>query len=267
MKIVRYHSKDNRVCWGSRQENGEVVRLSGSIESGFSPTSEVDHPAAFLPPVEPPAIYCIGANYRHHIEECGMPIPEQPVVFMKGPNALQAHEAPIRIPKVCLPEEVDYEGELTVVIGKTCRNVSRENALDHVLGYACANDVSARNWQIKLGGGQWCRGKGFDTFLPIGPWVVTTDEIPDPSLLHLKTTLNGVVKQDWPTGDMVFDVPAIIEFLSSDTTLLPGTVILTGTPHGVGAALKPPVWLHPGDRIEIEITGIGCLSNPVLAAE
>jgi 2-keto-4-pentenoate hydratase/2-oxohepta-3-ene-1,7-dioic acid hydratase in catechol pathway len=158
---------------------------------------------------------------------------------------------------------VDYECELAVVIGKACKNVSKANALDYVLGYTCANDVSARDWQLKFGGGQWCRGKTFDTFAPLGPCLVLKDEIPDPNKLRIQTVLNGSVMQDWNTDDMIFDVPALIEFLSGDTTLLPGTVILTGTPHGIGAARKPPVFLKDGDVVTIEIEKIGSLTNPV----
>ena len=139
----------------------------------------------------------------------------------------------------------------------------RAEALDYVLGYTCANDVSARDWQIKNGGGQWCRGKFFDTFAPLGPRLVTRDEIPNPNALRIRTILNDQTVQDWNTNDMIFDVPTLIEFLSGSTTLLPGTVILTGTPHGVGMASKPPRWLRPGDTVTIEIEKLGALSNPV----
>lgn len=151
-----------------------------------------------------------------------------------------------------------------MVIGKTCKNVKRENALDYVLGYTCGNDVSARDWQIKRGGGQWCRGKSFDTFAPLGPVLVTTDEIPNPNTLAIRTIVNGEVVQDWNTNDMIFDVPTLIEFLSGSTTLLPGTVIFTGTPHGVGMAAQPPRWLKPGDEVTVEIEKIGKLTNPVV---
>jgi 2-keto-4-pentenoate hydratase/2-oxohepta-3-ene-1,7-dioic acid hydratase in catechol pathway len=159
---------------------------------------------------------------------------------------------------------VDYECELAVVIGKVCKNASRQNALDYVLGYTCANDVSARDWQKQFGGGQWCRGKGFDTFCPLGPCLVTPDEIPNPNTLKIRTVVNGEVLQDWTTEDMIFDVPRLIEFLSGSTTLLPGTVILTGTPHGVGMARKPPRWLKAGDQVSVEIEKIGTLTNPVM---
>jgi len=161
-------------------------------------------------------------------------------------------------------DSVDYECELAVVIGKTCHNVSRDRALEHVLGYTCGNDISARDWQRNGGGGQWCRGKTFATFCPLGPAIVTTDEIPDPNTLAITTRVNGELMQDWTTSDMIFDVPALIEFLSASTKLLPGTVILTGTPHGVGFARTPPVFLKAGDTVSVEIEKIGCLTNPVV---
>jgi 2-keto-4-pentenoate hydratase/2-oxohepta-3-ene-1,7-dioic acid hydratase in catechol pathway len=153
------------------------------------------------------------------------------------------------------------------VIGKTCKNATRANALDYVLGYTAANDVSARDWQNRLNGGQFCQGKSFDTFCPLGPVLVTRDEIPNPNALRIKTILNGQAMQDWSTNDMVFDVPALIEFLSGSKTLLPGTVILTGTPHGVGFARKPPVFLKAGDTVTIEIEKIGSLTNPPVIDE
>ena len=219
--------------------------------------------AKLLAPIVPGAIICIGLNYRRHAEEAGAKFPEQPVVFFKGVNTLLNPEEAIQIPQFMRSDEVDYECELAVVIGKRCKNVARARALDFVLGYTGCNDVSARDWQIKRGGGQWCRGKSFDTFSPLGPCLVTRDEIPNPNSLSISTVLNGQVMQDWNTNDMIFDVPTLIEFLSGSTTLSPGTVILTGTPHGVGMAQKPPRWLRPGDRVTIEIENIGTLSNAV----
>ena len=154
-----------------------------------------------------------------------------------------------------------------MVIGKRCKNATKENALKYVLGYTCANDVSARDWQIRKGGSQWCRGKSFDTFAPLGPCLVFPDEIPDPNKLKLSATVSGTLVQDWNTEDMIFDVPSLIAFLSGSTTLLPGTVILTGTPHGVGMAQKPPRWLRPGDVVTISIEKIGELTNPVACEE
>ena len=176
---------------------------------------------------------------------------------------MQNPDDPILIPRKLPSTAVDYECELAVVIGRACRNVSRAKALDYVLGYTCANDVSARDWQSKWGGGQWCRGKTFDTFCPLGPHLVTAAEIPNPNQLAIKTVLNGQVMQDWNTDDMIFDVPTLIEFLSGSTLLVPGTVILTGTPHGVGFARQPPVFLKDGDTVTIEIEKIGALTNPV----
>jgi len=196
-------------------------------------------------------------------DEGGSPYPEYPVLFMKSPASVQNPGDPIEIPVALASDEVDYEAELAVVIGRRCKNVSRERALDYVLGYTCANDVSARDWQSRYGGSQWCRGKTFDTFLPLGPVMVTPDEIPNPNGPRLKSIISGVTMQDWTTSDMIFVVPALIEFLSGSTTLLPGTVILTGTPHGVGQAQSPKRFLIPGDTATIEIEKFGRLSNPV----
>ena len=217
-----------------------------------------------LAPVVPTAILCIGLNYRRHAAEGNAPIPKWPVLFMKSPGAVQNPGDPIVLPRHLASDQVDYECELAVVIGRRCKNVSRGDALSYVLGYTCGNDVSARDWQKEMGGSQWCRGKTFDTFCPLGPRLITADELTDPNQLTIKTILNGEVMQDWNTSDMIFDVPTLIEFLSGSTTLLPGTVILTGTPHGVGMARKPPVWLKAGDRITIEIEKIGAPENPVV---
>jgi 2-keto-4-pentenoate hydratase/2-oxohepta-3-ene-1,7-dioic acid hydratase in catechol pathway len=177
---------------------------------------------------------------------------------------LQNPGDPIEIPVTAASDEVDYECELAVVIGTPCKNVKAASALSYVLGYTCGNDVSARDWQLKWGGGQWCRGKTFDTFCPLGPCLVTADEIPDPQTLAIRTILNGETVQDWNTNDMIFSVAQIIEFLSASNTLPPGTVILTGTPHGVGMASKPPRWLKPGDTVTIDIEHIGQLTNLVV---
>ena len=191
--------------------------------------------------------------------------PKLPIVFAKPTSALCHPEYPIRLPACQQDEEVDYECELAAIIGRPVRDVAVEDALDYVLGYTCANDVSARKWQLNAGGGQWIRGKGFDTFCPLGPVLVTADEIADPQNLNIKTILNGQTMQDHTTADMIFSVAEIISFLSQDTTLLPGTVILTGTPQGVGFARKPPVWLKSGDEVTIELEGIGQLNNSVVA--
>jgi 2-keto-4-pentenoate hydratase/2-oxohepta-3-ene-1,7-dioic acid hydratase in catechol pathway len=263
MRIIRYADKSGRIHYGSEAPGGDVVRIDGDVFGSHSVTQAPAEVAKVLAPVAPTQILCIGLNYRRHAEELNSKIPEYPIVFMKGVNTLAHPGDPILIPRHLASEEVDYECELAVVIGRPAKNVSRERALDYVLGYACANDVSARDWQLRLGGGQWCRGKTFDTFAPLGPCLVTPDEIPNPNALAIATVLGGERVQDWNTNDMIFDVPRLIEFLSGSTTLVPGTVILTGTPHGIGMAHKPPRWLVPGDVVTIEIERIGRLTNPV----
>lgn len=264
MKVIRYLDSHGRAHFGAEQPDGSALRLDGDIYAAPRVTNERADVAKLLAPIVPTQILCIGLNYRQHAAETGAKIPERPILFVKGINTLQHPGEPIEIPQHLASTEVDYECELAVVIGKPCKNVSRARALDYVLGYACANDVSARDHQIKLGGGQWCRGKFFDTFAPLGPRLVTPDEIPNPNALRISTTLNGRRVQDSTTADMIFDVPALIEYLSGSTTLVPGTVILTGTPQGVGMAAKPePRWLRPGDSVTIEIEKIGALTNPV----
>ena len=264
MKIIRYQNAQNETHYAALQPDGSARAITGDIFGKFEVTAQTVKPLKLLSPVAPVNLLCIGLNYRRHAEEGKAPVPERPVLFMKATTAVQNPGDPIVLPRHLRSDEVDYECELAVVIGKRCKNVSRETALDYVLGYTCANDVSARDWQIKWGGSQWCRGKTFDTFAPLGPCLVLRDEIPDPAALKIRTVLNGQVMQDWRCDDFIFDVPAVIAFLSGSTTLLPGTVILTGTPHGVGFARKPPVFLQPGDTVTIEIDKIGALTNPVI---
>ena len=249
MKIIRYEDPAGKIGYGSLQPDGSAVELAGDIFGPMKPTGRPAQVKKLLAPIEPANLLCIGLNYRRHAEEGNVPIPKFPILFLKATTALQNPGDPIVLPRHLKSDEVDYECELAVVIGRKCKNVSREDALNYVLGYTCANDVSARDWQKDFGGSQWCRGKTFDTFAPLGPCLVLPDEIPDPTQLKIRTILNGQVMQDCNTGDMIFDVPALIAFLSGSTTLLPGTVILTGTPHGVGMARKPPVWLKPGDTV------------------
>lgn len=264
MRIVRIQDNAGHIHQGVEHADGSVTRIEGSIYGKFEDTGEKLAAGKSLAPIEPRDIICIGLNYRKHAAEGGQPIPEFPVVFMKNSGTLQNPGDPIVLPRKLKSDAVDYECELAVVIGKRCHNVSRADALKHVLGYTCANDVSARDWQMKYGGTQWCRGKTFATFCPLGPALVTADEITDPNSLGIRTILNGETMQDWNTDDMIFDVPTLIEFLSGSTVLAPGTVILTGTPHGVGAARKPPVFLKNGDTVTIEIERIGKLANPVI---
>ena len=264
MRIIRYQNSTGAIEYGALSADGTARALLGNIFGQFELTGRRADIAKVLAPVDPAAIFCIGLNYRQHAIESGVPLPKHPVVFMKSPSALQNPGDPIEIPRHLRSDMVDFEGELAVVIGRSCKNVPKDRALDYVLGYTCANDVSARDWQLARGGGQWCRGKTFDTFAPLGPHLALKDEIQDPSKLKLRTRLNGETMQDWRCDDMIFDVPTLIAFLSGSTTLLPGTVILTGTPHGVGFARKPPVFLKPGDHLAVEIDGIGTLENHVV---
>ena len=219
--------------------------------------------AYWLAPVPRPGkLICIGLNYRDHAAESNMPIPERPVVFSKFATAVIAPGEPVVLPTIS--SQVDYEAELAVVIGRRARNVRSSQALDYVLGYTCFNDISARDFQFA--DGQWQRGKSCDTFAPMGPTIVTADTVPDPHRLSIKLVLNGKTMQDSNTDQFIFGVPELIEFLSQTITLEPGDVIATGTPPGVGFARKPPVFLKPGDKMEVVIESVGWLNNPVVAA-
>lgn len=263
MRIVRFLDSVNVVHHGVDQGDGTALRIQGDVFANYTVTHQVVAIRKLLAPVAPPAILCIGTNYRKHAEEMGAPLPQFPVLFIKNPAAVQNPGDPIEIPRFLKSEQVDWECELAVVIGKKCRNVSKEQALDHVLGYTCGNDVSARDWQKQWGGSQWSRGKSFDTFCPLGPAIVTKDEVKDPNALAIQTRVNGEVRQDSNTRDMIFDVATLVAFLAGSTTLLPGTVILTGTPSGVGMGMQPPVYLKPGDEVVVAIEGVGELRNPV----
>jgi 2-keto-4-pentenoate hydratase/2-oxohepta-3-ene-1,7-dioic acid hydratase in catechol pathway len=265
MKILR-HLTATGPAYAALQPDGSAREIVGDILGDYRLTGRVVTPGKLLAPLVPLNILAIGLNYKKHAEEGGKGAPAQPILFIKATSSLQNPGDPIELPRHLASTQVDYECELAVVIGRRCKNVSRANALDYVLGYTCGNDVSARDWQGRpLGGGQWCEAKSFDTFCPLGPVLVTRDEIPNPNALQIRTVLNGQAMQDWNTSDMIFDVPALIAFLSGSKTLLPGTVIMTGTPHGVGFARTPPVWLKPGDTVSIEIEKIGTLTNPVIA--
>jgi 2-keto-4-pentenoate hydratase/2-oxohepta-3-ene-1,7-dioic acid hydratase in catechol pathway len=307
MKIIRFLDENAQIQLGRQHDDGRATLLEGDLFGDLRDTGrpieiawdglqsvESDRPkqtvrtevrataCKLLAPLAPTAILCIGLNYKKHAEEGGKPLPAHPMLFMKMPGAAQNPGDPILLPRKLRSDKVDYECELAVVIGRECKNATKANALDYVLGYTCGNDVSARDWQAEWGGGQWCRGKTFDTFCPLGPCLVTasqnslprplppggdgggSDEISNPNGLKIKTVLNGQTMQDWTTEDMIFDVRTLIEFLSGSTTLRPGTVIMTGTPHGVGFARKPPVWLKAGDEVTVEIEKIGRLTNRVV---
>jgi 2-keto-4-pentenoate hydratase/2-oxohepta-3-ene-1,7-dioic acid hydratase in catechol pathway len=238
-----------------------------SAENAAKARFAVRHPAAtarlHAPVPDPSKIVCIGLNYRDHAIEGGKAIPTEPVVFAKFPNTLVGHGSPIVLPSIS--HKVDYEAELVVVIGRKAKNVPVDEALQYVAGYTIGHDVSARDWQFRGEERQWTIGKTFDTFGPMGPHLVTADEVPDPHNLPIRLRLNGQVMQNSNTKEFIFPVPVLIAHLSKVMTLEPGDLIFTGTPPGVGSARKPPVWLKEGDDVEVEIDGLGVLRNPVVA--
>ncbi|GIX03389.1 MAG: hypothetical protein KatS3mg113_0395 [Planctomycetaceae bacterium] len=217
----------------------------------------------WIRPLHPGKILCIGLNYRDHALESGAPIPEEPVVFSKFSQAAIGPNETIFLPRAAT--QVDYEAELVVVIGRTGKHIPRERAWEFVAGYMCGNDVSARDWQKGRPGGQWLLGKTPDTFAPLGPWLVTADEIPHPHELRIQLRLNGQTMQDSSTRELIFGIDQLIAHISQLITLQPGDVIFTGTPPGVGMARRPPVFLQPGDYVEVEIESIGVLQNYVAA--
>lgn len=214
------------------------------------------------PVVRPSKILAIGLNYMDHIRETGATAPERPVVFAKYPSALTGPNDVIVVDSR-LTEQADYESELAVIIGSTTRWVAEEDALNSVFGYAVANDVSARDWQRM--DAQLSRSKSFDTFCPIGPWITTADEVMEPQALGIRSSVNGGERQASSTAEMVFSVAQLITYLSRSMTLAPGDVILTGTPHGVGMAMKPAVYLKPGDSVRCEIDRLGWIENRIVA--
>jgi 2-keto-4-pentenoate hydratase/2-oxohepta-3-ene-1,7-dioic acid hydratase in catechol pathway len=267
MRIIRFLDEYGDTRLGHGFGDGEASLLAGDMFKSLQDTGERIKVHKLLAPVQPSAILCIGLNYAQHAKETNTAPPQYPVLFMKNPAALNHPNDPILLPPSCLdPLQVDYEVELAVVIGRTAKNIPAANALDYVFGYTIGNDVSARRWQKHGGGGQWVRGKSFDTFCPLGPELVTKDLVPDPQQLHLQCFLNGELMQDANTADMIFSVAELIEYLSDSMTLLPGTVVMSGTPSGVGFARQPPVFLKPGDSLELTIDNLGTLCNPVAEA-
>jgi 2-keto-4-pentenoate hydratase/2-oxohepta-3-ene-1,7-dioic acid hydratase in catechol pathway len=213
------------------------------------------------PPVPRPGkIICIGLNYKDHAAESNMPVPKSPISFSKYVTSVIGPDRPIRLPAVS--QQVDYEAEMAIVIGRRAKHVPEERAFDYVLGYMNLNDVSARD--LQFADGQWQRGKACDTFAPMGPFILTREAAGDPHALRIRCRVNGQTLQDSNTNQLVFGVDALVSFLSQTVTLEPGDVIATGTPPGVGFARKPPIFLKPGDVVEIEVEGLGVLSNPVV---
>ncbi len=265
---------DNPLAWFDMdgkwfQKSAQTAKELGSDPAAFEQAKEkgwlVDSRDAywFAPVPRPGKLICIGLNYRDHALESNMPIPERPVIFSKFSTCVIAPGEPVVVPPSS--QQVDYEAELAVVIGRHAKNVKANRAYDYVLGYTAVNDVSARDFQFA--DGQWQRGKSCDTFAPMGQAIVTTDEIPDPHKLSIKLVLNGQTMKDSNSNQLIFGVPEWIEILTESITLEPGDVMATGTPPGFGFALKPPVFLKPGDQMEVLIEGIGGLGNPVVASE
>ena len=263
MRLARFKAK-GKESYGVVSGENKVKAIRGLPWDPIAHTgAEFDlKDVELLAPVQPPNVLAIGANYRRHVEESGAKVPSAPLVFIKATTTVTGPDKPVVLPRIA-PNEVDFEVELGIVIGKTCRRVGESDALSYVLGYTCANDVSARDCQLKLDG-QWARGKSFDTFCPLGPWIET--EL-DAGNLAISLKLNGKTMQNSNTRDMIFPCAKIVSYCSQFATLLPGTVIVTGTPEGVGFARKPPVFLKAGDVIEIAIEGIGTLKNPVAMEE
>lgn len=262
-------------------EDDECFRIPLSIDDFFAGvvdekitaelTQAIENPNAdplrldkirFLPPILwPSKILCVGLNYADHAAEFNDPVPAEPVFFCKALSTLNSHQGPIFLPKVS--DQIDYEAELVVIIGRTGRDIPEASALDYVFGYTCGNDVSCRDWQSGKPAGQWFLGKSFDSFAPIGPGIVTKDEIPNPNRLAIASRLNGKTMQSSNTSNFIFPVEKLIAYVSQVMTLNPGDLLFTGTPGGVGMRRNPPVFLKNGDTIEVEIEKIGTLTNPV----
>ncbi len=260
MRIVRFQ-KDDGIFYGVLQGD-DINIVEDDIFDKFkiSSTRINREEVKLLAPIVPPNLIAIGLNYKKHADESGRDYPEKPLIFLKATSSVIGPEENIVIPRVA-PDEVDYEAELAIIIGKKAKNIEIEEVDRYILGYTCGNDVSARDCQFRIDK-QWARGKSFDTFCPLGPWIET--ELPDPDNCHIISRLNGKVMQDSNTSDLIFGVKELVSYCSKNFTLLPGTVIMTGTPEGVGFPRKPPIFLKNGDTIEIEIEGIGTLSNKVI---
>lgn len=267
MRIIRFVDEQGAARTGTVAGPDQLetaTLLEGSFPH-FRATSQSATVTRLLPPIVPTDLLCIGLNYQAHADETGGSPPENPMLFIKSSNALAGPDDEVIVP--ANSDKVDYEAELVIVIGTDARKIPRERALEHVFGYTCANDISARDWQKDkhLNGGQYARGKSFDRFCPIGPAIVTADEVADPNALSIRLRLNGQTLQDSTTADMIFDVPALISSLSETMTLRAGSIILTGTPSGVGVARSPQVFLKPGDVTEVEIDKIGTLTTRFVA--
>ena len=268
MKIIRFLSGDKKILCGAynQEQHGVAKIIEGDIFGDHKITTHEEKITKLLPPLVPVNILALGINYKKHGDETAMSYPDQPILFIKATTSVTSHNSPIVLPAAG-SDLVDYEAELALIIGRKAKNIRPAEAMDYVMGYTCANDVSARDWQFEKQKGQWARGKSFDTFCPLGPWIVTKDEIADPDNLGINAVLNGEIVQEASTADMIFPVREIVSNLSKSMTLLPGTVILTGTPEGVGFTRQPPLFLKAGDVINVEIEKIGTLTNKVIREE
>jgi 2-keto-4-pentenoate hydratase/2-oxohepta-3-ene-1,7-dioic acid hydratase in catechol pathway len=265
MRVARFLDDKGVVSYGI-EGNGAITYATGCPFAGtLKDTGKKAVVVKLLAPVDCSTLYCIGLNYKKHADELGLPYPQNPIVFTKAASTVTGHGAEVVKPRIT--EKLDYEVELAVVIGKTCKDVSESDALNYVVGYTVANDLSTRDWQkqLELSGGQWTFSKNFDGFAPLGPVLVTADEMPNPNDVGLKTWVNGELKQDSRTSDFIFNIQKCISFLSIGNTLAAGTVILTGTPFGVAEGGKPPRFMQPGDVVVCEIEGIGKLENKIVA--
>jgi 2-keto-4-pentenoate hydratase/2-oxohepta-3-ene-1,7-dioic acid hydratase in catechol pathway len=242
-------------------ENGFVEKAKSAIDASNLQKINRREIEIAAPIPRPGKIICIGLNYRNHAEESGMPIPKSPIIFSKFTTSVIGANKPIIVPKKS--SQTDYEAELAFIVGRRAKNVKKEDAMNYVFGYVNFNDVSARDFQFA--DGQWQRGKSCDTFAPMGEFVATADEIKEPHNLNIRFRLNGETLQNSSTQELIFKIPELIEFLSETITLEPGDIVATGTPPGVGFARKPPVFLKDGDVAEVEIEGLGVLSNPVVS--
>ncbi|KAL8965409.1 MAG: hypothetical protein Q9183_003868 [Haloplaca sp. 2 TL-2023] len=273
-RLIRFLAKDGRTYYGDAilpsgvNDLAKVTQahvIKGDIFGKHDVTDQIASVRLLLAPLAPEdvrTVRCLGLNYEQHAKESNMPLPKYPVLFYKPATALGGpfDAVPVPVPAQEV-DGLDYECELVAIIGKEAHNVSESGALSHVMGYAVGNDVSHREWQLKRGGGQWALGKGFDGWAPFGPGIVSSSLIKDPQALNISTRLNGNIVQHSSTRDMIFGVAKTISFLSQGTTLLPGDVIFTGTPQGVGSGRSPPLWLKDGDVVEVSLEGVGTCTN------
>ncbi|KAL4868757.1 hypothetical protein BDV12DRAFT_168940 [Aspergillus spectabilis] len=276
-RLIRFLAKDGHVYYGDAildaavNDIGQVTRarvIKGPIFGQHHVTDQVAEVKLLLAPLarkDIKTVRCLGLNYEQHAKESNLPIPKYPVLFYKPITSIAGPTDDIPVPPLAQEGEgLDYECELVIVIGKEAKEVPESQALDYVLGYAVGNDVSHRDWQLKRGGGQWGLGKGFDGWAPFGPGIVSSQLIRDPNALRISTKLNGHEVQSSSTKDMIFNVAQTVSFLSQGTTLLPGDLIFTGTPQGVGMGRKPALWLRDNDQVEVSLEGVGSCVNKVV---